>query len=38
VGTDAGREALEKNLKAELPQAAAAVRGDVIGDLGVEAS
>jgi peptide/nickel transport system ATP-binding protein len=38
VGTDAGREALEKNLKAELPQAAAAVRGDVIGDLAVEAS
>ncbi len=34
VGTDAGREALERNLAAELPQAAAAISGD----LAVEAS
>src|SRR5690606_40972722 len=34
VGTDAGREALERNLAADVPQAAAAVTGD----LSVEAS
>ena len=34
VGTDAGKEALERNLAAELPQAAAAVTGE----LAVEAS
>jgi hypothetical protein len=28
VGTDAGREALERNLAAHLPQAEAAVAGD----------
>jgi peptide/nickel transport system ATP-binding protein len=30
VGTDKGREALERNLEAELPQAAAAVTGELI--------
>jgi peptide/nickel transport system ATP-binding protein len=34
VGTDAGREALERNLAAQLPQAEAAVTGE----LAVEAS
>jgi peptide/nickel transport system ATP-binding protein len=38
VGTDAGREALESNLAAQLPQAEAAVTGAVAGDLAVEAS
>jgi peptide/nickel transport system ATP-binding protein len=38
VGTDAGREALESNLAAQLPQAEAAVSGTVAGDLAVEAS
>ncbi|HET6953933.1 MAG TPA: ABC transporter ATP-binding protein [Acidimicrobiales bacterium] len=38
VGTDAGREALESNLAAQLPQAEAAVSGAVSGDLAVEAS
>jgi peptide/nickel transport system ATP-binding protein len=33
VGTDAGREALERNLAAHLPQAEAAVTGDVRPDL-----
>jgi peptide/nickel transport system ATP-binding protein len=30
VGTDKGREALERNLEAELPQAAAAVTGELV--------
>jgi peptide/nickel transport system ATP-binding protein len=38
VGTDKGREALEKNLAAELPQAESAVHGLVTGAVAVEAS
>jgi oligopeptide/dipeptide ABC transporter ATP-binding protein len=37
VGTDAGREALERNLAAHVPQAELAVTGDVTKAAGVEA-
>ncbi|MGH9289731.1 MAG: ABC transporter ATP-binding protein, partial [Acidimicrobiales bacterium] len=36
VGTEAGREALERNLAAEVPQAQLAVTGDVTKAAGVE--